>query len=53
VPFHYAATGTAQRANVDGHLQVNMNDFNIHIPSYLGVTVKPDVDVKVKFGVTG
>jgi len=53
VPFRYAATGTPQRARVDGHLHVNMNDFNIRIPSYLGVTVKPDVEVAVKFGVTG
>jgi hypothetical protein len=53
VPFHYAATGTHQRANVEGHLHVNMNDFNIHVPSYLGVTVKPDIEVTVEFGVTG
>jgi polyisoprenoid-binding protein YceI len=53
VPFRYSATGTPQRASVNGLLHVNMNDFKIHVPSYLGVTVKPDVEVAVKFGVTG
>jgi len=53
IPFHYSATGTPKRAHVDGHLHVNMNDFNIHVPSYLGVTVKPDVEVAVSFGTKG
>jgi polyisoprenoid-binding protein YceI len=53
VPFQYSATGTQQRASVNGHLHVNMNDFKIHVPSYLGVTVKPDVEVVVEFGVKG
>jgi hypothetical protein len=30
-----------------------MNDFGISVPSYLGVTVKPEVDVSASFRVTG
>jgi polyisoprenoid-binding protein YceI len=53
VPFHYAATGTEHSARVDGHLHVNMKEFGIEVPSYLGVTVKPNVEVRVKFGIAG
>jgi hypothetical protein len=30
-----------------------MTDFGMTVPSYLGVTVKPDVDVNANFKVTG
>jgi hypothetical protein len=30
-----------------------MNDFGITVPSYLGVTVKPDIDVSASFRVAG
>jgi hypothetical protein len=33
-------------------MHLNMNDFGIQVPSYLGVTVKPDVDVAAQFEVT-
>lgn len=52
VNFTYRATGSEQRAAVEGKLRVKMTDYGITIPSYLGVTVKPDVDVAVKFQVT-
>jgi hypothetical protein len=29
-----------------------MKEFGIDVPSYLGVTVKPDVQVSVKFDAT-
>ena len=32
-------------------MHLNMNDFAIEVPSYLGVTVKPDVDVIAQFDV--
>jgi polyisoprenoid-binding protein YceI len=38
---------------VDGKIHLNMNDFGITIPVYLGVTVKPDVDVDVHFLAAG
>jgi polyisoprenoid-binding protein YceI len=51
VRVHYEATGTGAKAQVTGSLRINMNDFGIAVPSYLGVTVKPNVDISVKFEV--
>lgn len=39
--------GTCQ---VDGDFAINLRDYDIQIPSYLGVTVKPDMTVKTRFG---
>jgi polyisoprenoid-binding protein YceI len=36
-----------------GTFRINMNDFGITVPTYLGVTVKPDVDVSANFRVAG
>jgi hypothetical protein len=30
-----------------------MTDFGVNVPSYLGVTVKPDVDVSASFHIAG
>ncbi len=30
-------------------MHLNMNDFGIEKPTYMGATVKPDVDVNVRF----
>jgi polyisoprenoid-binding protein YceI len=53
VMVHYDATGDAAGSLVSGRLHVNMNDYGISVPSYLGVTVKPDVDVTASFRVAG
>jgi polyisoprenoid-binding protein YceI len=50
--FHYVATNTAGAYRVDATVHVNMRDFGITVPNYLGVTVKPDVDVDVHFTAT-
>ena len=49
VPFQYSYVRKGQSYEVSGTLHLNMKDFGIEVPSYLGVTVKPDVDVNVKF----
>jgi len=49
VRVHYSADGSEHKANITGTVRVNMKEFSINIPSYLGVTVKPDVDVSVQF----
>jgi hypothetical protein len=36
-----------------GKFRINMNDFGITVPVYLGVTVKPDVDVTANFKLVG
>lgn len=50
VTFHYLARPDGNVIKVGGTVHVNMRDYGIDVPSYLGVTVKPDVDVEVHFG---
>jgi polyisoprenoid-binding protein YceI len=49
VTFKYTAKRAGTTYEVSGNVQVNVKDYGIEIPSYMGVTVKPDVDVAVKF----
>lgn len=49
VSFKYTAKRAGASYEVTGSVQVNVKDYGIEIPSYMGVTVKPDVDVSVKF----
>jgi polyisoprenoid-binding protein YceI len=49
VRVHYSATGTVKQAQIDGNFSINIKDFGIVVPNYLGVTVKPDVQVSAKF----
>jgi polyisoprenoid-binding protein YceI len=55
VTVHYDATTDADGTGVaiHGELHIRMDDFGIAIPSYLGVTVKPPVDVTADFKVAG
>lgn len=36
----------------DAKFAINLKDYEIAIPNYLGVTVKPDIDIQVKFQAT-
>ncbi len=47
--IHYKARRTATGFHVTGDVGVNMNDYGIEKPSYLGVSVKPDVVVSISF----
>ncbi len=49
VTFHYSARLDGDTYNVTGTTRVNLNDYGVKAPSYLGVTVKPDVDVATAF----
>jgi polyisoprenoid-binding protein YceI len=49
VTFHYAAKLDGDTYSVSGSTKVDMNDFGVTPPSYLGVTVKPDVDINTSF----
>ena len=51
IKFHYTARRDATTYAVKGSARVHMADFGITPPSYLGISVKPDVDVEVKFSV--
>ena len=50
VSFHYVARKDGGAMKVGGTVRIDMRDYGISVPSYLGVTVKPEVDVEVKFG---
>jgi polyisoprenoid-binding protein YceI len=47
--FHYVLRHDGAEYAVTGALRANMKDFGIEVPVYLGVGVKPDVDVAVRF----
>jgi polyisoprenoid-binding protein YceI len=49
VTVHYELRGEPSVVIVDGKLHVNMKDVGIEVPNYLGVTVKPDVDINAHF----
>jgi polyisoprenoid-binding protein YceI len=51
VSVHYEAKAGGATFDAKGSFRVNMNDFGITVPVYLGVTVKPDVDVSASFQV--
>jgi polyisoprenoid-binding protein YceI len=49
VTFHYSARLDGDTLSVKGSARVNLNDYGIKPPSYLGVSVKPDVDIATAF----
>jgi polyisoprenoid-binding protein YceI len=53
VSVHYQAKADGSAFLANGKVHINMNDFGISVPVYLGVTVKPDVDVVASFRVSG
>jgi len=52
INFRYTCAREGSKLRVQGSMHINMNDFGIEVPVYLGVTVKPDVDVSSRFEVT-
>jgi polyisoprenoid-binding protein YceI len=52
VAVHYDTKDDGSTLAAHGAFRVNMNDFGVTIPVYLGVTVKPDVDVTASFRVS-
>lgn len=51
VTFTYKASRAGSAYQVSGAVHVNLKDHGIDVPSYAGVTVKPDVDVTLKMKV--
>lgn len=49
VSVHYTAKREGDVVHVSGAMRVRMTDFGIEVPRYMGITVKPDVDVTVRF----
>ena len=52
VTIQYSARNDGGTYRVVGTAPLNINSFGIQVPSYLGITVKPDVTVEVHFAVT-
>ena len=51
-PFHYKGVCKADGVcDVEGMVTLNMNDFGVVVPSYLGITVKPMVTIGTSFPV--
>jgi polyisoprenoid-binding protein YceI len=47
--FDYQAKRSSSDYLVQGRTQIDIRDFGIEVPCYLGVCVKPDVKISVKF----
>ena len=52
VRFKYTAQHEGGRIKVEGALRIDIRDFGIEVPSYLGLKVKPEVDAGARFYVT-
>ncbi|PTL80138.1 hypothetical protein DAT35_29405 [Vitiosangium sp. GDMCC 1.1324] len=53
VVLQYRAERAAdQTTKVTSQVKLNFKNFGVDVPSYMGVTVKPDIDVDVAFEVT-
>ncbi len=50
-PFNYAARRDGSTYRVNGAMRVNLQDFGIKTPSFMGVTVNNAIDIKVQFQV--
>jgi polyisoprenoid-binding protein YceI len=53
VTVHYEAKRDGATVLSHGSFRINMTDFGVVVPVYLGVTVKPEVDVSANFRVAG
>ena len=49
VTFSYRVEDSGGGLTVSGKLAINIQDWDIQIPSYLGITVKPGVEIAVTF----
>jgi polyisoprenoid-binding protein YceI len=52
ITFHYTASKKGAAITVAGSAALDITDYGINVPSYLGVSVKKDVSVDVKFVAT-
>lgn len=48
VQVTYKAQRSGASLSISGGVHLNIKEFGIDVPSYLGVTVKPDIDVYVR-----
>ncbi|MCI0571887.1 MAG: YceI family protein [Myxococcaceae bacterium] len=53
VSFSYVIKRSGDTYQVEGKVPLNLKDYGINIPSYLGVTVQPDIQTAVGFSFKG
>jgi polyisoprenoid-binding protein YceI len=53
VSIHAVGQKNGQTIQVTASAQLNIQDYSIPIPSFLGISVKPDVNIAVTFEVSG
>jgi polyisoprenoid-binding protein YceI len=51
VTIDYTAKSRGDKISVDGSTKIDMRDYGIVVPKYLGVGVEPDVGINVSFKV--
>jgi polyisoprenoid-binding protein YceI len=51
VHFRYSGRSTGSTIRVEASFRLDIRDFGIEIPSYMGLRVRPEVDVSVQFQV--
>jgi len=49
VQVKYRIVRTGTRYQVTGNVPLNLKDYDIEVPSYMGVTVQPDIDASASF----
>ena len=49
VQVKYRILRTCNSFQVTGNIPLNIKDYDIDVPSYLGVTVQPDIDARASF----
>lgn len=49
VTFHYKAKLDGDTLAIEGSTRININDYGVKTPSYLGISVKPEVEVYARF----
>lgn len=49
ISFHYVATLDGGTLSIKGNAAINVTDFGIKPPSYLGVAIKPDITLSTSF----
>ncbi len=51
IAFKYKITNSGGTYTVVGEAPINFNEYDVKVPSYLGITVKPDITVLTTFSI--
>ena len=49
ITVKYTTQEDGKGIKMQGNFKLNFKDFGISVPSYLGITVKPDIEVSARF----